>query len=448
MRVQRYDSGEVRGVERTPQGGIRVRAALTRVGVLNYRDTTGKQWSELRPVEEVFANDSMASARGAPLTVGHPDHKVTTATWRADSVGHACDDVAADGKFLASTLVVNDGAAVEKVDSKQLRELSCGYECDVDPTPGMFEGTHYDAIQRRIVYNHIALLPEGEGRAGPEVALRMDGAAMEVRAGTPAPAKQPALPGIERVTRADGAQEHTMRVLKIRKQEFKLDADADVAAAQGAVDDMQGQFDAVRAALLDAQTKLAVLEVSIQTDKAKSDAVAAKDDDGDEPGDADGAGASDEVMDGRRANRFVARLVLGKGSIKGKRADALRKDVSKALEARVAAETKFRADAAAVLGEKFDIASKSPDEVKRAVIAKAFPAIKLDGKSTIELEAYFNAALAAPKQDVRNEALARAHEDAIGDPSKRQDEEDPRTKMEKQREAQREAAMKQRKAGG
>lgn len=38
----------------------------------------------------------------------------------------------------------------------------------------MHNGEHYDAIQRNIVVNHIALGPKGWGRAGPEVAVKTD----------------------------------------------------------------------------------------------------------------------------------------------------------------------------------------------------------------------------------------------------------------------------------
>jgi hypothetical protein len=47
--VVRIDRGESRGaVERTPEGFVRVPAALTRVGVLEYKDSAGKVWREYR----------------------------------------------------------------------------------------------------------------------------------------------------------------------------------------------------------------------------------------------------------------------------------------------------------------------------------------------------------------------------------------------------------------
>jgi len=64
--------------------------------------------------------------------------------------------------------------AISKVKKKMLKELSPGYVCKIDNTPGEWNGQRYDRVQRGIRYNHIALLPSGAGRQGAEVALRMD----------------------------------------------------------------------------------------------------------------------------------------------------------------------------------------------------------------------------------------------------------------------------------
>ena len=47
--------------------------------------------------------------------------------------------------------------------SAGLKELSLGYNLDLDETPGEWEGQPYDAVQRNIVINHLALVLE----AGP-----------------------------------------------------------------------------------------------------------------------------------------------------------------------------------------------------------------------------------------------------------------------------------------
>lgn len=49
------------------------------------------------------------------------------------------------------------------------RELSAGYRCIYDMTAGVWNGLRYDAIQRKIRGNHLALVTEG--RMGPDVAV-------------------------------------------------------------------------------------------------------------------------------------------------------------------------------------------------------------------------------------------------------------------------------------
>lgn len=50
------------------------------------------------------------------------------------------------------------------------KELSAGYLCRYEMTPGVWNGLQYDAIQRNIRGNHLALVKEG--RMGPDVAVQ------------------------------------------------------------------------------------------------------------------------------------------------------------------------------------------------------------------------------------------------------------------------------------
>jgi len=181
-RAIRMDLSRFDGVEPTPGGGLRIPAAVTRVGVLEYEDAEGNRWGEFRPADEVFAEDSLATLRGAPLTDLHPPKLVTPETWKRVAIGHVGDDVRRDGDFVAASVIVQDGLAVERVQAGERREVSCGYECDLDETPGVHEGTPYQRVQRGIRYNHLGIGPEGWGRAGSEVSLRLDGADTPARA--------------------------------------------------------------------------------------------------------------------------------------------------------------------------------------------------------------------------------------------------------------------------
>lgn len=171
MRVSRFDTGKLGKVERTPQGGIRVEAVLTRSGLLRYANPDGSTRVEYRPQSEVERADSLASLRDAPVTNLHHG-MIDASNWRRAAVGSLSGEARMDGDKVVASLAIQDDYTIGLIESGERREVSCGYGCRLDHTPGTFEGERYDAVQRDIVYNHVALVPRG--RAGREVALRLD----------------------------------------------------------------------------------------------------------------------------------------------------------------------------------------------------------------------------------------------------------------------------------
>jgi len=174
VRVNRFDVAEIGRPVRTPQGFIRVPAFLTRAGVLEYKRADGSTVRELRHPDEVFRPDSLASLSAAPLTDLHPKEMVSPKNVRSLRVGHVGEAVRQDGHRVAATVTIEDEQVIAAVERGDRREISCGYACAIDATPGEWNGQHYDAVQRDIVYNHAALGPRNWGRAGSEVALRLD----------------------------------------------------------------------------------------------------------------------------------------------------------------------------------------------------------------------------------------------------------------------------------
>ena len=171
--VQRYDLSRIGNCQKTPQGFLRFDANLTRVGVLEYRRADGTIQREYRPAEEVFKADSLATLAGAPLTDLHVE-AVTPSNVRQVQRGRVSDDVRHDQKFVKSSVIAQDSDLIDKIDRGERKELSAGYRCRIDATPGVFDGAPYDAIQRDIAYNHVAIGPVGWGRAGSDVAIRLD----------------------------------------------------------------------------------------------------------------------------------------------------------------------------------------------------------------------------------------------------------------------------------
>jgi len=119
-----------------------------------------------RPVESVFSTESLHSFSHVPVTLGHPTVPVTADNWKELAVGEVSAEVLRDGERLKVPLVLKDARAVEAVVAGR-RQLSVGYSATLDFAPGKApDGTPYQAIQRSIRANHVAIVDAA--RAGPE----------------------------------------------------------------------------------------------------------------------------------------------------------------------------------------------------------------------------------------------------------------------------------------
>jgi hypothetical protein len=100
-----------------------------------------------------------------PVTSDHPSVAVTADNWKQHAKG-VVGKALRDGEHLAFDLVLMDAALIAEVESGK-RELSNGYACDLAFEDGQAaDGTAYQAVQRHIRGNHVAVVDAG--RAGPE----------------------------------------------------------------------------------------------------------------------------------------------------------------------------------------------------------------------------------------------------------------------------------------
>jgi len=157
----------------TDEGYLIVPATISRVGIQNYLASemglTDREPTDVinvyRPSEEVFSDISLSSFANKPITDNHPAELLSAANAKKFSVGHAGPEVTRDGDFAKTILHVTDAEAIAKIESGKV-ELSNGYVADIDWTPGIAPtGEKYDAVQRNIKGNHIAIVERG--RAGP-----------------------------------------------------------------------------------------------------------------------------------------------------------------------------------------------------------------------------------------------------------------------------------------
>jgi hypothetical protein len=175
--ARRFDVGEISSVETSPQGYLRCDGRITRIGVFDYRDGKGGIRRELRLPKEVFHKDALESFALAPMTLGHPGEELSTKNTGKYQVGSVTGP-RRDGDFVGARIQLTDEKAIASAKAGK-RELSCGYKTDLEMISGVTsgidgipDGLRYDAIQRNIRGNHVAL-PD-RGRAGREASLRLD----------------------------------------------------------------------------------------------------------------------------------------------------------------------------------------------------------------------------------------------------------------------------------
>jgi len=174
--AQRFDRGVLRKPTKLENGFIRADAFVTRIGVFEYLNSDGSKHHELRHPKEVFAKDSLATLCMLPVTHEHPTELLTADNAKDFTVGSTGERPEQDGRFIRTVVQINSAPAIRDVLTGTRRELSCGYLCDKDNSPGITigipgipDGIKYDAIQKNIRYNHVAITEKG--RAGPEVSL-------------------------------------------------------------------------------------------------------------------------------------------------------------------------------------------------------------------------------------------------------------------------------------
>lgn len=346
--------------ERTSQGFLRIPAFLTRAGILTYRRADGTTVRELRPPDEVFGTRSLSTLAAAPVTDLHPTTMVSPSNVRELAIGHVSDKVAPNGDFIEASVTVQHADAIAAVEKGERRELSCGYQCRIDETPGTYRGERYDQVQRDIVYNHVALGPRNWGRAGRDVALRVDAA-------------------------DDGGADQP------NGQVFRLDAaDAlSIAAVEGPRGDRKMDLELVtlRADGLDVQVPKQASQILDKALKKGDDAVK----------------KLDELQGRFDANQ--AELTQVKAELTQAKAELAD---PKRLDAAVQARTAVIDQAKRVLPVEHKYDGQSVRAIQEAALKHLHPDIDLAQKSDEYVGARFDGAMTAAPSAARNDALDEA----------------------------------------
>lgn len=246
--VNRFDRGATAQVTRLDNGFMRLTGTVGRVGVLTYRNADGSERRELRHPDEVFHPDSLESLKMMPVTLDHPSESMVDSEnvnrFQVGTVGDNPERLGGDR--LGVGMMITHDKALKAIDEEGLRELSPGYTVELDFTPGVFKGERYDAVQRKIRYNHIAIVPKG--RAGSTVRLHLD-SAVEVSGDEPKTLTQDTKPMSE--------------LVKINLDSVDYEVDPQVKQAIDAFIAKQGE-------------ELEALKAELSKESARADAAAAE----------------------------------------------------------------------------------------------------------------------------------------------------------------------------
>ncbi|MEL6263868.1 MAG: DUF2213 domain-containing protein [Cyanobacteria bacterium J06607_13] len=172
----RFDSGKVLNPHLTDDGILLCDAVFARDGVLEYKAPGGKVRREFRPPEE--NQKAIAEFGLSSVTLEHPSGLIGQSNGDRLRKGISLQTpeylvVPGKGGFVKGQIAVMSKDAQEAVKRGDASELSAGYKCRVEEKPGAWlnpetgREERYDAIQRDIRVNHIALTRQG--RAGPSV---------------------------------------------------------------------------------------------------------------------------------------------------------------------------------------------------------------------------------------------------------------------------------------
>jgi hypothetical protein len=335
------------GSEVLPNGFLSILANLSRTGIFQYQqiapDGTISILRQLRLPDEVFAESTMASLAGLPITNNHPDSpsKLVTPENASDFiVGMASDNpkrvlapVQGDSEeYVQQRLTIFDEDTQTLIRKKEKTQMSLGYSCELDFEPGVYKGENYDAIQRNIRVNHGSIVQQARG--GSSCKILMDGK--------------------ETVVNVDGVS-HDENINPKKELDVKIQFDGkefDEAGVKILLDSLQSKI---------------------------------------------GAGGELSTAKQKEIDKLTAICDDMKAKIKVQDSDDNAANFRAAVKERVSLESR----GASVLGD-LNLDALSDREIKEKVIEKLRPATVLDGKSDDYVEARFDICVEDHAKDPEN----------------------------------------------
>lgn len=166
--MQFTDNAQLANTRLTNDGYLVATVNCARTGLQTYHSSEVGKGDGLinvyRDEKEVFAHDSLASFVGKPVTNDHPPVEVKANNWKQYAVGSIAEGVLRDGEHIKVPVTLMDAETIKAVQDGK-REISMGYTAELEWVDGVApDGTPYQAKQKNIRINHLAIVDKG--RAG------------------------------------------------------------------------------------------------------------------------------------------------------------------------------------------------------------------------------------------------------------------------------------------
>jgi hypothetical protein len=178
--VYQFDRGTFKVIE-TGEGFLKARISVAKPGVFPYFDESGNISNRVKLPDEIFSTQTLDSIKGAPLTKDHPQENgshifVDSKNYKKYSKGNVSEPKVVGNEIQAIATIYDAELVAEakrrhENNEKQF-ESSIGFKSLIINETGIYDNKEYDAIQRQIIVNHIALVEAG--RAGSDIKLHFD----------------------------------------------------------------------------------------------------------------------------------------------------------------------------------------------------------------------------------------------------------------------------------
>lgn len=336
--ITRYDTVAINKFAVDSQTGyIHVKdVPIARVGVFPYLKANGDQVMEAKLPDDLLTDSAVESANFKPITDDHPSELVNINNSGRYMKGMTAGNAHVDSDKIKVDMTLTDSALIKEIqDGKQ--ELSIGFQTDVVPVKGTFNGMQYDSAQKNIQINHVAVVRRG--RAGHAVRLTGDSAEMVI----------------------DNSEE------KGKSMDYKVVHLADDADVTVASDDVS-KITQLDAASSSKDKKIAELNAQVKALTAERDKLKG------------GSDASKKSADEAQAKA---------DSLEKQLADEKKKYEGDALDKAIAERMDLIDEVKPYVGDDFDFKGKSSKDMKLEAV-KATDSIDLSDKSDDYIDAYFD----------------------------------------------------------